>query len=81
MKSSECWTAELERKRRGRGYEIKSKAEKKPVNVVCLCVFVLVCVRRDSQRGQRVSVAPCVAYKLIKGNRGWGNCTPLPTFL
>lgn len=53
---------------------------KQAVNVVCLCVFVPVCVSRDSQWGQRVSVAPCVAYKLIKDNQGWGKCTPLPTF-
>lgn len=35
---------------------------------MCLCVFVPVCVSGDSQWGQRVSVAPCVAYKLIKDN-------------
>lgn len=46
---------------------------------VCLFLFVLVC--RDRQPvGQRVSVAPCVAYKLIKDKRGWGTYTPLPTF-
>lgn len=31
-------------------------------------MFVPVCVSGDSQWGQRVSVAPCVAYKLIKDN-------------
>lgn len=50
------------------------------VNVVCLCVFVPVCVSGDSQWGQRVSVAPCVAYKLIKDNPRRGKHTaPLPT--
>lgn len=52
---------------------------KQAVNVVCLCVFVPVCASTDSQWGQRVSVAPCVAYKLIKDNHGGGKCTPLPT--
>lgn len=52
----------------------------KAVNVVCLCVFVPVCVSKDSQWGQRVSVAPCVAYKLIKDDQGGGKRTPSFTF-
>lgn len=43
-------------------------------------MFLFVCAETDSQWGQRVSVAPCVAYKLINDKQGWGNCTPLPTF-
>lgn len=45
-----------------------------------VCLFLFVCAETDSLWGQRVSAAPCVAYKLIKDDRGLGNCTPLTTF-
>ena len=49
--------------------------------IVCLFLFVCVCLCRGRQPvGQRVSMAPCVAYELIKDNRGWGTYTLLPTF-
>lgn len=67
---------ELEKERRRETLQNNEHGREKAVNVVCLCVFVPVCVSRDSQWGQRVSVAPCVAYKLIKDNRDGGKAPP-----
>lgn len=67
---------ELEKQRRRETLQNNEHGREKAVNVVCLCVFVPVCVSRDSQWGQRVSVAPCVAYKLIKDNQDGGKAPP-----
>lgn len=67
---------ELEKQRRRETLQNNEHGREKAVNVVCLCVFVPVCVSRDSQWGQRVSVAPCVAYKLIKDNEDGGKAPP-----
>lgn len=78
-----CWEITKTRenwswKKRGRRETLQNNehGREKAVNVVCLCVFVPVCVSRDSQWGQRVSVAPCVAYKLIKDNQDGGKAPP-----
>lgn len=70
----------MEKEGRRETLQNNEHGREKAVNVVCLCVFVPVCVSKDSQWGQRVSVAPCVAYKLIKDDQDGGKRTPSFTF-